>query len=52
MAYSILEWLKKHRVKTLYNKPGSLWEDGYIDSLHDMLRDECLSSVVFGNSPS
>ena len=29
--------------------PGSPWENGYIESFIDKLRDECLNREVFGN---
>ncbi len=29
--------------------PGSPWENGYIESLFDKLRDECLNREVFCN---
>ena len=32
-----------------YIKPGSPWENGYIESFHDRLRDECLKREVFGS---
>jgi Integrase core domain len=41
--------LKAQRIKTLYNKPGSPWENGCIESFHDKLRDECLNCELFGN---
>lgn len=41
--------MEQHQVKTLYIKPGSPWENGYIESFHDKLRDECLNREVFGS---
>lgn len=35
IAYAIQEWLKERRIKSLYIKPGSPWENGYIESFHD-----------------
>jgi hypothetical protein len=29
-------------------KPGSPWENAYIESFHDKLSDKCLSREVFG----
>jgi len=29
-------------------RPGSPWENGYIESFHDKLRDECLNREIFG----
>ena len=30
-------------------KPGSPWQNGYIESFHDKLRDECLNRELFCN---
>lgn len=49
IAYVIQDWLKEHQIKTLYIKPGSPWENGYIESFHDKFRDECLNREVFGS---
>ncbi len=47
VAYAIQDWLAAKQIKTLYIKPGSPWENGYIESFHDKLRDECLNREVF-----
>jgi transposase InsO family protein len=49
IAYAIQDWLRERQIKTLYIKPGSPWENAYIESFHDKLRDECLKREVFGN---
>ena len=49
IAYAIQDWLKERQIKTLYIKPGSPWENAYIESFHDKFRDECLKREVFGN---
>lgn len=49
IAYAIQDWLQERRIKTLYIKPGSPWENPYIESFHDKLRDECLKREVFGS---
>ena len=36
-------WLKYENIKTLYIKPGSPWENGFIESFNARLRDECLN---------
>ena len=46
---AIQEWLKATEVKTIYITPGSPWENAYIESFHDKLRDECLNREIFGN---
>ncbi len=48
IAYAIQDWLKEKNVKTIYITPGSPWENAYIESFHDKLRDECLNREIFG----
>ena len=48
IAYAIQDWLKERQIKTLYIRPGSPWENPYIESFHDKLRDECLNRELFG----
>ena len=40
-------WLSRLGVKTLFIKPGSPWENGYIESFNGKLRDELLNREVF-----
>jgi putative transposase len=49
IAYAIQDWLKEKKVKTIYITPGSPWENAYIESFHDKLRDECLNREIFGS---
>ena len=49
IAYAIQDWLGKASIKTIYITPGSPWENGYIESFHDKLRDECLNRELFGS---
>ena len=49
IAYAIQDWLAEKKVKTIYIAPGSPWENAYIESFHDKLRDECLNREIFGN---
>ena len=49
IAYAIQDWLREKAVKTIYIAPGSPWENGYIESYHDKLRDECLNREIFGS---
>lgn len=49
IAYAIQDWLREKNVKTIYITPGSPWENAYIESFHDKLRDECLNREIFGN---
>lgn len=39
-------WLKKVGVTTLYIEPGSPWENGYIESFNEKLRDERLTGEI------
>lgn len=49
IAYAIRDWLRERQVKTIYITPGSPWENAYIESFHDKLRDECLNREIFGS---
>lgn len=49
IAYAIQDWLRQKNVKTIYITPGSPWENAYIESFHDKLRDECLNREIFGS---
>jgi transposase InsO family protein len=49
IAYAIQDWLEDKGVKTIYITPGSPWENAYIESFHDKLRDECLNRELFGS---
>jgi transposase InsO family protein len=49
IAYAIQDWLRDKKVKTIYIRPGSPWENPYIESFHDKLRDELLNRELFGN---
>lgn len=47
IAYAIRDWLKRREIKTHYITPGSPWEQCYIESFHDKLRDEFLNREIF-----
>jgi putative transposase len=49
IAYAIQDWTQQHQIQMRYIKPGAPWENGYIESFHDKLRDECLNREVFGS---
>ena len=49
IADAVQDWLKSKGVKTIYIQPGSPWENAYIESFHDKLRDECLNRELFGS---
>lgn len=47
IAYKIKDWLKANDIKSHYITPGSPWENAYIESFHDKLRDEFLNREIF-----
>jgi putative transposase len=47
IAQAIQDWLADQQIQTLYIEPGSPWEQAYIESFHDKLRDECLNREIF-----
>jgi putative transposase len=49
VSKAVCQWLKKSGCQTLFIKPGSPWENGYIESFNDKLRDECLNREIFRN---
>ena len=44
---AVRDWLATLQIKSLYIEPGSPWENGYIESFHDKLRDELLNLELF-----
>jgi transposase InsO family protein len=49
VARVVCQWLAESGCQTLFINPGSPWENGYIESFIDKLRDECLNREVFRN---
>ena len=49
VAKTVCQWLEEYGCQTLFIKPGSPWENGYIESFIDKLRDECLNRDIFRN---
>lgn len=49
IAYAVKDWLKEKKIQTMYINPGSPWENAYIESFHDKLRDELLNRELFVN---
>jgi putative transposase len=49
IAKELRTWLQKQKTKTLYIEPGCPWQNPYIESFHDKLRDECLNMELFTN---
>jgi transposase InsO family protein len=49
IAKAVCQWLENSKCRTLFINPGSPWENGYIESFNDKLRDECLNREIFRN---
>jgi len=49
VAKAVCQWLETSGCQTLFITPGSPWENGYIESFNDKLRNECLNREVFRN---
>lgn len=46
-ATAVREWLELVGSKTLFIEPGSLWENGFVESFNGKLRDELLNGEIF-----
>ncbi len=46
-AKAVRRWLNDLGVNALFIEPGSLWENGYIESFNGKLRDELLDREIF-----
>ena len=49
IANAVKEWLEKHGARSIFIRPGSPWENSYIESFHGKLRDECLNQEIFSS---
>ena len=47
IAKALRTWLEDRSATTLYIEPGCPWQNPYIESFHDKLRDECLNMHLF-----
>lgn len=47
VAAAVRTWLADQQTSTLSITPGHPWENGYIESFHGKLRDECLNLYAF-----
>lgn len=45
----VRKFLARINVGTSFIEPGSPWENGYVESFHSRLRDECLSCEAFSS---
>ena len=46
IALQVQQWLSDKNIKAIYIDPGSPWQNGFIESFHNRLRDECLNREV------
>ncbi|CAG0905977.1 unnamed protein product [Darwinula stevensoni] len=46
-ARAFLAWTQQHDIQHILIQPGRPMQNGYIESLNDTLRDECLNENVF-----
>ncbi len=49
VSRAVCQWLEEGGCSSLFITPGSPWENGYIESFNDKLRDECLNREIFRN---
>jgi transposase InsO family protein len=49
IAWIVQDWFREHGIKTIYIEPGSPWQNGWIESFHARLRDECLNRELLLN---
>lgn len=47
IAFELTEWLEGQGASTYHIDPGKPWQNGYGESFHARLRDECLSCEEF-----
>jgi len=47
VAYALQQWLQDQACKTLYIKPGSPWENPFIESFNGTFRADCLNRWLF-----
>jgi len=43
------QWLRAHGIQSALTDPGSPWQNGFVESFHSRLRDECLDREWFHN---
>lgn len=46
-AMAVMTWLRDQNVGPVYIKPGSPWQNGFVESFNGKLRDECLNREWF-----
>ena len=48
-ARAVMVWLGRFYIKTAFIEPGKPWQNGFVESFHARLRDECLNMHIFNN---
>ena len=46
-AIRVMKWLRDENIGPAYIKPGSPWQNGFVESFNGKLRDECLNREWF-----
>ena len=46
-ATAVMKWLRDQNVGPAYIKPGSPWQNGFVEKFNGKLRDECLNREWF-----
>jgi putative transposase len=46
-ATAVMKWLRDQNVGPAYIKPGSPWQNEFVESFNGKLRDECLNREWF-----
>jgi transposase InsO family protein len=46
-ATAVMRWIRDQNVGPAFITPGSAWQNGYVESFHGKLRDECLNREWF-----
>jgi len=49
IAFALQQWLLDHHCHTLYIKPGSPWENPFIESFNGTFRAECLNRWLYAD---
>jgi len=48
-AKAVIKWLTEHQIGPAFIKPGSPWQNAYVESFNGKFRDECLSREWFAS---
>jgi transposase InsO family protein len=48
-ARAVMIWLRRFHIKTAFIEPGKPGQNGFVESFHARLRDECLNMHIFSN---